>query len=149
VRPPNSKHREPRTYKKGHPYDPGVLAVLLRGVRMQCPRCGKDSLYQQWNVLKNHCEACDYGFEDREGDCWFFLYSTTAALTGLFIITILLWRPHSILLGRLILGAASIGVIALTLPLRKGIALALDYLSEIKGSNILLYDVPNQKDDSE
>lgn len=111
---------------------------------MRCPRCGNGFLYQRWNVLKKRCESCEYELAVREGDCWFFLYSTTAALTGLFIIAILLWRPQSILLGRLVLGGASVCVIALSLPLRKGIALALDYLSEIKGSNLLLYDDSDQ-----
>jgi uncharacterized protein (DUF983 family) len=131
--------------EKEHRLSPGNLTILLRGARMRCPRCGKGFLYRRWNVLKNHCEACEYELAEREGDCWFFLYSTTAALTGLFIITILLWRPHSILLGRLVLGVASVCVIALSLPLRKGIALALDYLSEMKGSNLLLYDDSDQR----
>lgn len=107
---------------------------------MRCPRCSVDSLYREWNVLKHHCEECGYEFEEREGDCWFFLYSTTAALTGVFIILMLVWKPYNMELGRVIIGLAAVGVIALSLPIRKGIALALEYISDTKGNTFLLYD---------
>ena len=124
---------------------PGVFSVFLRGVAMRCPRCGEGKLYQRWNILEERCDMCGYGFEEREGDCWFFLYSTTAALTGIFIIIILLWRPEHMLLGRILLGVTSACVIALSLPVRKGIALALDYISDSRGGNLLLYEEPHQK----
>lgn len=95
----------------------GTFRTLLRGAKMRCPQCGNGELYQEWNVLKHSCTKCGYALEDREGDCWFFLYSTTAALTGVFIIIILLWRPEHILFGRIGLGVASACVIALSLPI--------------------------------
>jgi uncharacterized protein (DUF983 family) len=125
----------------------GIWTILVRGARMRCPRCTGDSIYQRWNVLKERCEECGFGFEEREGNCWFFLYSTTAALTGLFIIAILLWRPENVFLGRIVLTVSSFTVIALSLPVRKGIALALEYLSELKGSSLLFYD--NDIEDNE
>jgi uncharacterized protein (DUF983 family) len=112
----------------------GILTVLLRGARKRCPRCSKGLLYERWNVFRHHCENCGFQFEEREGNCWFLLYTTTAALTGLFIIGILVWRPENLLLGRSILTISSFCVITLSLPARKGIALALEFLSESKGS---------------
>ncbi len=131
-----------------HSHPPGVLTAVLRGARMRCPRCSKDTLYQGWNILKNHCEECGFEFEEREGNCWFFLYSTTAALTGLFLVVMLFWKPANLLLGRIVLTACAIYVIPLSLPIRKGIALALEYLSEVKGSKILLYEDPGRQKDS-
>jgi hypothetical protein len=58
----------------------------------------------------------------------------------LFIVATLKWKPDSALLGYLILGPASICIIVFSLPIRKGVALALEYLSEQRGSQILLYD---------
>lgn len=113
---------------------------------MRCPRCSGDSLYAQWNVFKHHCGACGYEFEEQEGNCWFFLYSTSAALTGLFIILIFVWRPHNLELGRVVLGVLSVFVIALTVPIRKAIALALEYISETRGNTLLLYDDSDQED---
>jgi hypothetical protein len=69
-------------------------------------------------------------------------------LTGLFLIAMFLWKPANLLLGRVILTAGAIGVIPLSLPLRKGIALALEYVSEVKGSNLLLYDHNDYQDKS-
>ncbi len=119
---------------------PGIPAILVRGAGMRCPRCANDSLYERWNILRHHCRSCGYGFAEREGNCWFFLYSTTAALTGLFLIAMFVWRPANVLLGRIFLTAAAVAVIPLTLPVRKGIALALEYISEAKGSSLLFYD---------
>ncbi len=126
----------------------GILTIMLRGARMRCPRCSHDSLYQRWNVLKHHCAQCGYGFEEREGNCWFFLYSTTAALTGLFLVVMLLWRPSNLLVARVVLTGVAIGIIPLSLPIRKGIALALEYLSEVRGGRLLLYEPRDQSDDS-
>ncbi len=126
----------------------GALTIILRGARMRCPRCSGDRLYERWNVLKHDCERCGYEFADREGNCWFFLYSTTAALTGVFLILMFIWKPGDLFLGRTILAGAAFGIIPLTLPVRKGIALALDYLAEVKGSHLLLYDDKNHEDDS-
>jgi uncharacterized protein (DUF983 family) len=121
------------------------LTIILRGLGARCPRCSKGKLFDKWNVFRRQCDSCHYDFEEREGNCWFFLYSTTAALTGIFIIAILLWRPENLLVGRLVLGTASICIIVLSLPARKGIALALEYLSEQRGSRILLYDDEHEK----
>ncbi len=115
---------------------------------MRCPRCSHDTLYQRWNVFKRRCGTCGYGFEEREGNCWFFLYSTTAALTGLFLISMFVWKPANMLFGRIIVGIAAVVVIPLTLPVRKGIALALEYLSEARGSNLLLYDHHEDQEDN-
>lgn len=95
-------------------------------------------IYQTTGLTK--LQRRDRNVEDREGNSWFFLYSTTAALTGLFIIVIFLCRPDNLLPGRFILGTASICIIVFSLPIRKGIALALEFLSEQKGDRFLLYD---------
>lgn len=133
--------------KKMEPHTPGIVSLVLRGARMRCPRCGTDELYEHWNVLKHQCAVCGYGFEEREGNCWFFLYSTTAALTGLFLIAMLLWRPADPAVGRIVLTVVAIVVIPVSLPLRKGIALALEYYSEVRGGSFLLYDEENQDEE--
>ena len=52
----------------------------------------------------------------------------------------LLWKPENLLLGRIVLTVGAVAFIPLSLPLRKGIALAIEYVSETKGSHLLLYD---------
>ena len=63
----------------------------------------------------------------------------------MFIIAILVWKLDKELLDRLTLGAESICIIVFSLPVRKGIALALEYLSEQRGSQILLYNAEDEK----
>jgi hypothetical protein len=56
------------------------------------------------------------------------MYMTTAGLTGVLIVAMLLIHPANLWLGRLVLFAAAVLLILGTAPYRKGLALALDYL---------------------
>jgi len=62
------------------------------------------------------------------------MYYSTAGFTGLIVGVMLLFRPANLWLGRLAVFAAALVGIILTLPLRKGLALAIDYLSETRPS---------------
>ena len=52
----------------------------------------------------------------------------------------LLRRPSDLLLGPIVLIACAICMIPLSLPVRKGIALAFEYLSKVNGERLLLYE---------
>ena len=67
-------------------------------------------------------------YEVGAGDTWAILYLSTAGFTGVLIIAMLLIRPSSILVGRLVLVPAAIAIIVATLPARKGAAVAIGYL---------------------
>ena len=58
------------------------------------------------------------------------MYLSTAILTGVFFITMLLYRPPSLLLGRVAVFFAGLALIGITLPYRKSLALALDFLAD-------------------
>ena len=60
------------------------------------------------------------------------MYLSTAFFTGLFILTILLTRPPTIFIGQVIIVASALAIIGITLPYRKGVALAIDYLVDNK-----------------
>lgn len=55
---------------------------------------------------------------------------STAFFTGLIVVGMFLFAPSNILVGQIAVGLAGVGFIILTLPIRKGIAFAVDYLSE-------------------
>ena len=63
------------------------------------------------------------------------MVSTTAGFTGFIIIAMLLLQPDNIWLARAIVLVAAVLFIVLTLPYRKGLALAVDYLSERKNQS--------------
>jgi len=109
--------------------------ALRRGVAGRCPQCGVGPLFCGWNALAPHCTTCGLDYEPHAGNSWWFMYYTTAFLTGLVIIVMLLLHPTSVWVGRLGLGGGAIGLIIATLPLRKGIAVALDYLTELRGND--------------
>jgi len=58
------------------------------------------------------------------------MYMSTAGLTGLLVVTMFLLRPRVLWIGQVLVGLAAIAIIGLSLPIRKGIAIALDYLLE-------------------
>jgi len=107
---------------------PGIKTLISRGLRKRCPRCGEGEIFRRWHEVRPHCESCGLELQDREGDCWGFMYVSTAVLTGLFFIAMLLYRPPSLLVARFALFGAGLALIGLTLPYRKSLALGLDYL---------------------
>ena len=115
------------------PSHPPIFQTLLRGLRQQCPRCGKGPLFAGWNRLHETCPVCGLEFERRVGDTWFFMYMTTAGLTGSLVVTMFLLRPRVIWVGQILVALAAAAIIGLTLPHRKGLAVAIDYWIEGDG----------------
>lgn len=105
-----------------------VRTALVRGWRGRCPRCGEAPIFERWNRLCERCAVCGLEIEARSGDTWFFMYMSTAGLTGTIVVTLFLLRPRVLWIGQLLVLIAAVAVIGLTLPLRKGVAVALDYL---------------------
>jgi uncharacterized protein (DUF983 family) len=112
---------------------PAFSQALLRGLRGRCPRCGQAPLFAGWNRLHERCAVCGLAFEQRSGDTWFFMYMSTGGLTGLLVVTMFLIRPRVLWIGQVAVALAAVAVIGLSLPYRKGVAVALDYLIERDG----------------
>ena len=109
---------------------PPLSQVLARGLRLRCPRCGEGPLFAGWNRLHERCTVCGLELERRVGDTWFFMYMTTAGLTGSLVVLMFLIRPRVVWVGQLVVSLAAVAVIGLSLPYRKAVAVALDYLIE-------------------
>lgn len=89
-------------------------------------------MFRGWYTVAEQCENCELTFEPNDGDTWAFMYVSTAGITGVFVLAMLFWlRPTQLWIGRAILLPAALLAIAGTLPRRKGIAIAIDYLSEL------------------
>ncbi len=107
---------------------PTFRTAVMRGLRGRCPRCGQGELFQGWNHLQETCSVCGLAFEPRTGDTWFFMYMTTGGMTGALIVIMFLIRPKILWIGQAIVLVAALVLMGLSLPLRKGVAVALDYL---------------------
>jgi uncharacterized protein (DUF983 family) len=62
----------------------GTGAVLLRGVRKRCPRCGERRIFRSRLQLIERCPTCDLRFEREEGG---FL----GAMTLNYVAAVLVW----------------------------------------------------------
>lgn len=113
------------------------LEILWRGVRCRCPQCGQGRLFKRWGIVHERCAACGLRLNTREPDTWFIMYVSMAVITGVFLIG-LLWvfpTPANKWLGRIVMGSAALGIFFGSAPMRKGLAIALDYLSDLRGHN--------------
>lgn len=104
--------------------------VLRRGAGKRCPRCGLGRLFRSWYTLHNRCAECGLLYEPAEGNSWWFMYYSTALFTGVIVVGMLLLTPDNLWLGRAVVVAAWLAMIFLSMPYRKGLAIAIDHLSE-------------------
>jgi uncharacterized protein (DUF983 family) len=52
--------------------DARPVTMVLRGLRLRCPRCGGGKLFHHWFKLKERCPTCGYKI-DREANGGFWL----------------------------------------------------------------------------
>ena len=83
--------------------------LLGRALRLRCPRCG----------LRY----------DPRGESLAFMYVSTAFLTGVMVVVMLFMHPESIASGRMVVIPIALALYVSTLPVRKALAIALNYLN--------------------
>jgi uncharacterized protein (DUF983 family) len=106
----------------------GVRDVLARALRQRCPACGGAPIFERRFVLVRECPSCGLEIRSREPNTWFFMYVSTAAITGVFLLLYLFALPRGWRLARVLTFAAAAASFLGTMPLRKSLAIALDYL---------------------
>lgn len=105
-----------------------IWPLLIRGAKKRCPRCGVARLFLSWYTLHEVCPHCGVALPfDRRGDTWAFMYVTTAMITGFFLVGLFIFRPAQTRPGQLLVLLAALVVIVGSLPMRKGIAIAIEY----------------------
>lgn len=120
--------RSRRTSRHRQHHDASASVVLLRGLRRRCPACGVGNLFHGFLRSREECSECGLTFASHVGDTWAWMYLSTAGLTGVIVIGMLLLRPFNLLLGRAMLAAVALIAIPLTVPWRKGLAVAFNHL---------------------
>ena len=109
-----------------------MIRTLARGLARRCPRCGRGALFDGWYAPRERCAACGLELASLHPHTWAFMYISTAGMTGVIVVAMLLTHPPSAWLGRVLVLAGAIVLIIGTLPHRKGVALALEFLLESK-----------------
>ena len=98
---------------------------------MRCPRCGEGRIFRRWWTYTEYreCPHCGLVYDQR-GESLAFMYLSTAFLTGVMFI-VLLTRPprESLWTYRIGLVAGALLLYGVTMPVRKGLAIALNYFN--------------------
>jgi uncharacterized protein (DUF983 family) len=105
-----------------------LTTAIGRGLRKRCPRCGVGGLYESFYTLKERCDHCALPLRVHEDDCYAFMYVSTGFITGVFLIAFFFFTPANIVLGQVIVALLAVAIMWLTMPQRKGVALALNFL---------------------
>ena len=125
------------------------MIILLRGLRKRCPQCGLGNIFAHWYTVNNRCAKCDLDFIDNQSNTWAFMYISTAFLTGLIIVSMLIIKPEALWLARFTVTITALLIIAGSMPYRKGLAMAMEYLIDLKFHNHknLKIQLSDQKND--
>lgn len=106
--------------------------LLKRSIQKLCPQCGKTKIFTKWLNTIEECPHCHFNFEEKHGDTWIFTYMTTAGLTGIIILFMLLITPPNFVNRQIYILVIAFSTIMLTLPIRKALAFAILYWFEVK-----------------
>jgi uncharacterized protein (DUF983 family) len=104
-----------------------LISAVSRGAWMVCPRCGGGPLFDSYALLAERCTSCNLPIRAREDDTWFFMYISTAGITGIFLLVMLSMTPRNLLVGRIAIALAAFAIFFATNRRRKGIAIGLDF----------------------
>jgi len=104
--------------------------LLGRALRLRCPRCGEGKIFRRVLTYSEHthCPSCGLRY-DPHGESLAFMYVSTAFLTGVMVIVMLFMHPESIASGRMVVIPIALALYVSTLPVRKALAIALNYLN--------------------
>jgi Protein of unknown function (DUF983) len=87
--------------------------------------------------MNKSCDGCGMNFDQSEGNTWFFMYFTSGGAVGVCFLILYFWRPANEDLpwvGALMISTA-LALLIGTLPLRKSLGMAMDYLIEPPGDH--------------
>lgn len=128
---------------KGDPHNnrkrmrlPDFLLIVSRGLRRRCPQCGLGPLFTGWYEPIDKCAVCDLPLTSSDGFTLGLMYVTTAALTGIIIVAMLLiGAPRNLWLGHIAVLVAALSTMFGTMPFRKGLAIGIDYYITLRCDN--------------
>lgn len=111
---------------------PRIRAVLGRGWRRRCPRCGEGQLFRRRIETNESCSACQLVYQPNPGDTLTFIMMTDRIpiLFGVIAVYFLGFRSTNLPITIAFLAALIVPIVA-TLRQRQGLALALVYLSRV------------------
>ena len=97
---------------------------------MRCPRCGVGRIFRRWWTYTEYkgCQDCGLPYDPR-GESLAFMYLSTAFLTGVMFIVLITTPPQNLATYRVGLVLGALILYGATMPVRKGLAIALNYFN--------------------
>lgn len=112
------------------------MSLVSHALRRTCPACGKASIFTGWNELVENCPQCGLVIRAREPDTYFFMYMSTAAITGIFVGSLLLLSPpENRFITSIAIGIGALVLFLITTPIRKSIAIAIEYYTDTRSQH--------------
>ncbi|HYS10019.1 MAG TPA: hypothetical protein VEP66_14855 [Myxococcales bacterium] len=104
--------------------------IFWRGLQMKCPRCGIGPIFRRWWTYTEYkeCPKCALPYDPR-GESLAFMYLSTAFLTGVMFIVLIVMPPKDLATYRFGLVLGALALYGITMPVRKGLAIALNYFN--------------------
>jgi uncharacterized protein (DUF983 family) len=114
------------------PQNDSLGAMLRRGWRRRCPRCGEGPLFVRGLKFHQRCPTCNLLYQRNAGDTWMFMIITDR-IPILFGIAAVYFgfRPGNWVSTTLFFLALAVPILA-TMRERQGLALALDYAMRVR-----------------
>lgn len=125
-----------------------TFRTLLRGLLRRCPRCGNGPLFERWYTIADRCSACDLDFVKSDSDTWAFMYISTAGLTGVIVLGMLILRPERMWVGWSVVLPVALALIVGSLPFRKGLAMAIEHVVDRRVERDLIEPPRQDRHDS-
>jgi uncharacterized protein (DUF983 family) len=69
----------------------GTTAVLIRGLRKRCPRCGERNTFVSWFRLRRECPRCQLRFEREEGGFLGAMTLNYVVAIGAWVVMLAIW----------------------------------------------------------
>lgn len=113
-------------------HDQSIGAVLRRGMKRRCPRCGEGALFSRGITAHDRCSACNLLYQRNYGDTWMFMIITDRIPILIGIAALYFgWRATN-WFATFCFFFVLIAPILATVRERQGLALALDYLFRLR-----------------
>jgi uncharacterized protein (DUF983 family) len=109
---------------------PPIRTLVSRALRLRCPRCGEGRIFRRLLTYSEYpaCPRCGLLYDER-GESLVFMYFSTAFITGILVVVMLLTHPEDIAWARVQIVAAALALYFLSMPTRKALAIALNFLN--------------------
>jgi uncharacterized protein (DUF983 family) len=110
---------------------PPIRTLISRAFRLRCPRCGAGRIFRRVVTYAEHadCPRCGFVYDPR-GESLVFMYFSTAFLTGIMVVVMLLTNPEDVGWARVRLITGALALYFLSMPFRKALAIALNFLND-------------------